>query len=70
MMCPMIYIMCGPGKEHQRFDPSSGGCNPYPCGNSPCVPCKDPSNCEGNRYPIIDPIGKWSMPLSNQTLQI
>lgn len=33
-----------------------GGCPP-PCEHlAPCVPCKDPLNCQGGPLVIIDPI--------------
>ena len=41
-------MFCDNGYERYKFDPSKGGCNPYPCGNYPCVPCKDPNKCNSD----------------------
>ena len=55
IVCPAYYLMCKPGYEHYKWNPSMGGCNLHPCGNI-CVPCKDLSNCEGDPLIQIDPI--------------
>ena len=47
----MYKVNCEPGYEQYRWDPSMGGCNPYPCiYAAPCVPCKDPTNCRRYNY--------------------
>jgi len=78
--CPMIYLMCQPGEEHFKWDPSMGGCNPYPCSNlAPCFPCKNLSNCEGGPLIAVDPIpipppqnitSNFSLGLNNQSLSL
>ena len=37
--------MCGPGYERYKYNKTNTPCNPYPCGNYPCVPCLDFKNC-------------------------
>ena len=55
IMCPMYIVDCAPGYQQYRWDPSMGGCNPYPCTNTaPCIPCKDPTKCGVNI--AVDPI--------------
>jgi hypothetical protein len=53
----MYIVDCAPGYEQYKWNPSMGGCNPYPCTNTaPCIPCKNQTRCGGFRIPEVDPI--------------